>query len=68
MKVIILHHPAGDSLAIVNDTALLLNIDFTEIDSEDSKDLIKGNASLQQDLRAIFADVMAAHGFVMKGG
>lgn len=66
MKVIILHHPAGDSLAIVNDTALLLNIDFTEVDSEDSKDIIKGNPALQQDLRAIFADVMAAHGFVIR--
>lgn len=63
MKVIILHHPEGDSLAVVNDTALLFNLDYTEVDPEDSKKLITGNPELQKDIQAIFRDIMAIHGF-----
>lgn len=63
MKVIILHHPEGGSLAVVNDTALLFNLDYTEVDPEDSKKLITGNPELQKDIQAIFRDIMAIHGF-----
>ena len=63
MKVIVIHHPDGDSIAVVADESNLKGIfEFTEIDDSDSKDIIKSNPALQKNLQDIFGGVMAMFG------
>lgn len=62
MKVIIMHHENGDTVAVVSDNALLHGIKYTEVDGDDSKKLISGNPDIQSDLQSVFKDVMAIFG------
>lgn len=62
MRVIVIHNADGDTVALVANTAPFIETAFTEIDPEDSKDVLKSNPELQLQLQAIFKDVMSMFG------
>lgn len=61
MKVILIH----DTVAVVDNTTAIeaAKIPFVEIDSEDSKSILRSKPEQQQGLQRIFSDVMAMFGF-----
>lgn len=60
MKVVIMHHPEGDFVAIVND--LPASVPHSEVDSTDSTGLIYKDLKHSTDLKCIFSDVLAMYG------
>ena len=63
MRVIIVHQPEGDAIAVLADTAIIGDMKFTEINKEDDAGLISNNPALQKELQTILQDVMAMFGF-----
>jgi hypothetical protein len=63
MRVVVLQHEEGNTIAIVPDDALLFGQKVVEIDQEDSTGILKDNPEMQLQLQRVFNDVMEMFGF-----
>lgn len=62
MKVIIIHSAAADTVAIVEDNAVLEGLDYSDVDPEDSKGLLGKHPMCKLDLNKILNSILCNFG------